>query len=150
MDLDDSDVEFVASSLQAALEALPRLKMLVLSLSNVRIADSRLGRWFNILASNGCLQDKRFTLVPFARGAEQEWKAITSHGRSVWDRAEEWKGSGLMEWAAREEELLKEAAHCHIGHSSRDVKDKDRAWEIDLVERDGYTAPVTDPARHCE
>lgn len=153
MDIDDSDVETVACSLRDTLQALPRLKMLVLSLGNARRTDT-LARWLDTLGSNDCFDDERLVVVPYACGAEREWDVITAGGRSVWDRAAAFQGMGLAKWIAREEELLEEmekVANDHrLGCSSRDARDKERAWEIDLVERAGYSAPITDPARQCE
>ncbi|KAJ7584067.1 hypothetical protein C8J56DRAFT_952545 [Mycena floridula] len=122
------------------LAKLPKLQRLVLCSREERNVTG-LG-----LVRNPLAYDKRFILLPYFRGAREEWADIVLGGDDVWSRAEAWVAGDT--WSR----IKHEVRHCQRPGEFRNLYGMvhDMEWEMDMIERANSWEPVSDPARQCE
>lgn len=135
----------VAASLKAILKTCDDLASLVFLMSVASLNDPIYLRWLSWL--EGCLEDKRFILLPDYRLPRMEWSAIVNGKKTLWDRAEEWRQLDMVEEPLRAS-LLEDALE--LAHDERESfpvlgHRREEEWEIDLVQRDNYHAQADDP-----
>ena len=128
----------LAASLKSALEVCTKLKSLVFIMNFDTIDDPNYHSWTTWLAE--CLTDKRFTFLPDYRLPRMEWRDIVNGGKTLWDRALEWKRFDDVAEPTRTE-MKREAlylARKEYGDSPGQDRCCTQEWEIDLVQRDNY------------
>lgn len=145
--LDDPRALSVSRSLIATLRALPRLKMLILTIDAEMTDDVKLQTWKVLLEP--CLADERFYLVPYFVHPRLEWNLVVSGSQSVWDRALEWRLMEGLDVNARaqylSEKMMEGYAESVAVHRT---KKAEAEWEIDLVQRDSFSEMDEDPTEH--
>ncbi|PPQ70206.1 hypothetical protein CVT26_014463 [Gymnopilus dilepis] len=148
LNLPANTVRNLASSLGYILESCHKLAMLVLVMDITSLDDPQYQVWLIELAR--CIEDQRFVLLPDYRSPRVEWSDLVNGGRTLWDRAAEWRDLNRAGELTRSllrqqymENASKERDSCPPLHRWEGGWEEE--WEIDLVERDDYCPPTDDP-----
>lgn len=138
----------VANQIAKTLGALPRLEHFVLVLGDPPADESKLEEWKEMLGS--CMDDERFSLLPYFRELRREWQDIVEGRENVWDRALAWRS---LEYETSAQKLSYLAAlvngQCPVAPALQ-KKPQQPEWEIDLVQRIDYSPYDGDPAERGE
>lgn len=149
IDLSEDLASQVAQLILATLESLLDLHSFVLVLNSDEVYDSRLMLWFRVL--EGCLKDKRFTLLPYFRHPRMEWDAMLADEHTVWHRAEVWRrveSEDNFTQIQYRGDMLKAVRAEYTLLPNKTYVEAD--WEVDLIERDGFFAMDADPTERRE
>ncbi|KAG6884892.1 hypothetical protein C0993_007401 [Termitomyces sp. T159_Od127] len=138
----------ITTEFRRVLESAPCLQLFVFTVDEDDVPAETVHEWNTALEL--CIEDRRFVVLPHFRDPRMEWEGLLRGQPDVWERALAW----LTVMEGDEDEALR----CRAAATQR--LQADRAWlagikprvdwEIDIVQREGYTPFEGDPTENRE